>query len=120
MKMTAADYLRARGWRPYYATMGDYAEGKIDGWTDPLPSREDRLVEADAIDAQRARDAEEERKAWVAFAAAAASMTANDGDGNATPMYAITGASGNVSATHASDSGEGNVSPAAVTHVYAN
>lgn len=59
-KMTAAEYLVERGW----TTDGD------DLWSDPDGVA--ALSEEHAVTIQRARDAEEERKAWVAFAAAMA------------------------------------------------
>ena len=58
-KRTAAGYLVERGW----TTDGDEL------WSDPDGVA--ALSEEHAVTIQRARDAEAERKAWVAFAAAA-------------------------------------------------
>jgi hypothetical protein len=62
--MTAAEYLRERGWSPC-------TEGGTNAWSDPAGNGSYSDTTADGVTIQRARDAEEERRAWVAFAAAA-------------------------------------------------
>lgn len=61
--MTAAEYLTARGWI-----------GPGEWWSDHLyvglSTNEPQIIEH-ALTVQRARDEADERKAWVAFAAAA-------------------------------------------------
>lgn len=73
VKMTWRQYLEARGWTsgaPRYA----------DHWRDPAVARDAQdgpngsfdafmVPTSDALTIQRARDAEEERAAWVRFAA---------------------------------------------------
>lgn len=64
--MTAEQYLSARGW-----TIDE------EWWSDPVRGN---LVDVDvALAVQRARDADDERKAWVAFAAASQSVPFADG-----------------------------------------
>lgn len=60
IKMTAAEYLKSRGWLLLEA--GD--------WCDTVTARLGTIAQCLAI--QRARDAVEERAAWVAFAAGTA------------------------------------------------
>ena len=73
--MSAAEYLTARGWSP------GQIEPPFKTWRDPSVNRmaqesagNDRdsftVATDDAITIQRARDAAEERAAWVRFAAA--------------------------------------------------
>ncbi len=60
--MTAAEYLKKRGWTLDLAPDGEQR------WTDEFVSAP--TIEF-ALTIQRARDAEKEREAWVAFAAGA-------------------------------------------------
>lgn len=73
---TRAEYLTKRGWIK--------AQGSAPDWYDPINNR--GTDTATAVTIQRARDAAEERAAWVAFAANLASMVGADGDGAAVPM----------------------------------
>ncbi len=63
--MIAADYLKSRGWLDT-----GVADDGVDCWADPTALEMDGLAEEDALTIQRARDATEERAAWVRFAAA--------------------------------------------------
>lgn len=65
--MKAADYLMSRGWWKDAEGCGDDGEGELE-WIDPQYEAIYPLTRALVI--QRARDATEERAAWVAFAAA--------------------------------------------------
>lgn len=67
-KMTAAEYLAARGW----IYTGTTERDQVRCYADPAHQEHDAIGEDTALVLQRARDAEEERKAWVAFAACAA------------------------------------------------
>ncbi len=77
--MTAAEYLVSRGWLPTHPAYLKAHPEDEEVWFDPrwtgapAASGDDGMVMDRAITIQRARDAAEERAAWVAFAAAAAS-----------------------------------------------
>lgn len=58
-KLSAAEYLKERGWAPYNDDGDRWCAARVDGW---------HFTDA-ALLIRRARDAEEERRAWVAFAA---------------------------------------------------
>jgi len=68
--MTAAEYLVTRGW----TVTAEDPRTREQTYADPLDQNIDAVGEEDALAIQRARDAEEERKAWVAFAAARLSV----------------------------------------------
>jgi hypothetical protein len=67
------EYLTRNGWHRSYLV-----------WYDPLHGREVE-TDAEALCIQRARDAAEERKAWVRFAAAATSLVHHDAGGMCSP-----------------------------------
>lgn len=85
--MTAADYLTARGWTP---CTGEPSRDKGARWIDPVTG--DSIYQSRALVIQRARDAAEERAAWVAFAAARSAIGEPIGDGRVMGAYAENGA----------------------------
>jgi len=77
-KMTAAEYLTARGWIQYVPPLARRAAKDSDSWWDPLHYGQVQTGDGEmwgclrsnsAIAIQRARDAAEERAAWVQFTA---------------------------------------------------
>lgn len=60
MKMTRAEYLKARGW--LFEPEGDGFDASVQ-WID-YPGRGEMLALPDAITVQLARDADRERKEW--------------------------------------------------------
>ena len=74
MKMTRAEYLKARGW-----FLNDVVGEGIDCALFIDPKTGESMGWPIAIVRQLARDAEEERSAWATFAAARLSMACDDG-----------------------------------------
>ena len=83
MKMTRAEYLKARGWSSRDVT--DLRGGPWIIWRDPRAlfapdGTAAEIPQSEAITAQLARDAEEERRAWDRYFSDEASAVRPDGD----------------------------------------